>query len=1093
MGNVVDHLDSWARETPDRLLFAFLDSRAHVTASYTYRQFQLRTNHLAAELQKTGTVATGQPVLLVYPPGLEFAVAFYAAVKLGAIPVPVPPPVSSNPQVGLAKLAHVIVNSGARVALTEQRLHSRLHLADRGSNVDFSLLGAKGLAAVEWVATDEDAGKLEHFERCDRETLFLQYTSGSTRDPRGVAVSHENIVHNCKLALDHDRPVGVSWLPHFHDMGLIGYLLWAVIRGGCSYCFSPMDFLRRPALWLEAITKFKATITTAPNFAFDYCLREDKIPARSLEQFELSTIRQLVNAAEPVRAASVNRFLARFAPCGLDGRSFTTAFGLAEHTLCVTGGGRVQIDVNRRLIERNELRVEAVSGKPGRTFRLVSCGKPDDTVDLRIVDPHTLHARGPGEVGEIWVDSPSKARGYWGQPKLSGEVFEARISGSVSRAGYLRTGDMGFVHDGELFVCGRLKDMVVVCGQNIYPNDIEAFVEANLSNVVLGSVVVFGVRPHGDREGIAVLIEAKGDGPFPELTDIAREVTNGCQAPVRLVALVARGSIARTSSGKISRARCEERWRSGQIDVLDIFEPAGAPKVEKTADEYLEEIFRAGDVRGDDNLTLEELGFDSFELVTLSLHLDEFIEAHGLQDSQLAIDVNDLRVIQSITIAHLKLLVNEVNSRLPNIVKIGRMSSRAIRDIVDEEEALMRRDAQLASDIQPGAVCRDAGGEDILITGATGFLGAHLLHALLCLTRADIHVLVRAQDAEHGHNRIEAALLSAIGGDTASAQGLLRRVRILPGDLAKPRLGLDEDDWNRLSYGVSSIYHCGAEVDYVRSYRAMRAANVDGTREIIRLACTGSTKRLHHISTTFIFGWCAMPRLYETAYDGGMKDRDFGYAQTKWVAEQLVCEAVSRGLDARTYRSSLVTASKGGHYVRSDIVARVLGYMIRHGISTTATNQMSFLPVDHCASNIAAISLCDDVQPATFHVTADHHYAIADVCDIISDRFGYRFDYTDMDGFVRHMNVHCGPDDELYPLKPFITKHVERVNRMQEKRYDNRNYRLARKCAVGASDEPSLQDIAQWIVGFLQDQALVPLPPVQGLAGRVAAQAGSPG
>ena len=274
---------------------------------------------------------------MVYPPGLEFAAAFYAAVKLGAIPVPVPVPASSNPQAGLAKLAHAVSDCGALVALTSDSVKRRFEISGSSTNVDFSLLGAGDVGALQWIATDGIQGELEHFEHIGEDVLFLQYTSGSTSEPKGVVISHANILHNATLALDHDRPVGVSWLPHFHDMGLIGYFLWSMARGGCSYCFSPFDFLRRPGLWLEAITAFKATITTAPNFAFDYCLREDKVLPKALAKLDLSSLRQVVNAAEPIRGHTVDAFLARFEPCGLNPRAFTGAFGLAEHTLCITG------------------------------------------------------------------------------------------------------------------------------------------------------------------------------------------------------------------------------------------------------------------------------------------------------------------------------------------------------------------------------------------------------------------------------------------------------------------------------------------------------------------------------------------------------------------------------------------------------------------------------------------------------------------------------------------------------------------------------------------------------------------------------------
>jgi len=1076
MGDVVQILETRAECEPDRRLYGFLDARGNITDTYTYREFHRRSNHLAASLAAGGSVEPDRPVLLVYPPGLEFAVAFFACAKLGAIPVPVPPPVGPGGQGGLEKLSHIACDAGASLALTDSNMLRRLSSITAGGNIDFSLLGAKGLEPLTWLATDEIVGELDRFEPTRRPVLFLQYTSGSTREPRGVVVSHDNIIHNCALALDHDQPVGVSWLPHFHDMGLIGYYLWSVVRGGTAYCLSPLDFLRRPAAWFEAISHYKATITTVPNFAFDYCLRRDKVPDTCLDGFDLSSIQQLINAAEPVRAASVNRFLDRFSTCGLNAKALSAAYGLAEHTLCVTGGGRVQITVNKRLIERNQLRVEAGPENPARSRCLVSCGKAGPGVDLRIVDPATRLSKGPGEIGEIWVDSGSKAGGYWQQPDVSRSVFEALVSGEDGAQSYLRTGDIGFLHEGELFVCGRLKDMIVVRGQNIFPNDLEAMIETTIPAITPGSAVAFADKQDADCEGVVVLIEVKGTGGLPGLADVMRDIQKACPVPVRLVALVPRGSVVRTSSGKISRALTSGRWLSGKLNALDVFEAAAEIRSGRTADECLEDIFQIAAQRGDDGLTLEQLGLDSFELVTLSLHLEEFVETNDLLKDHLSLNMNDLRIIQSITIGQLRALISQVTSPNMDIAEIERFSAHAVQEATRAEDALIECDAVLAADIVAGPL-RSVGEEGILITGATGFLGAYLLGELLQQTDRMIHVLVRAQDEEHGRNRIEAALRSTGALRTVAAADLWQRLKIVPGDLREPRLGLAPEVWDGLSTNVSAIYHCGAEVDYVKSYRAMRRANVQGTGEIIRLATTGPPKRLHYVSTTFIFGWCALPVLYERAHDGGMEDRDFGYAQTKWVAEQLVYQAVDRGLDARIYRSSLVTASRAGHYMRGDIVARILGYMIRYGISTDARNQMSFLPVDHCAQNIAAISLIDDLESVTFHVTADDHYAIADVCDFITGHFGYRFDYRSMDGFVAHMNAHCGPDDELFPLKPFIAGHVDRVNLMQDKRYHNDSYRAARRLAVSAQGEPSLGDIVKPIIHFLRAEQLVPALP----------------
>ena len=781
----------------------------------------------------------------------------------------------------------------------------------------------------------------------------------------------------------------------------------------------------------------------------------------------------MVNAAEPVRVATVNRFLARFEPHGLRPEALSAGYGLAEHTLCVTTGGRVQINANKRLFERGKLRVVTGSEAGRNVVRLVSCGKPRPAIDVRIVDPATRRPAGEGDIGEIWVDSPSKAGGYWNKAGLSRDVFDAKLNGTGTGRSYLRTGDMGALCDGELYVCGRAKDMVVLRGQNVYPNDIEAFVEETHPSLRPGSVAAFGVDAGDGTEGLVVLVETRNARITVDLRELARGVLESCRAPVRVLAQVPRGTIARTSSGKISRQHTRARWLSGEVTPFKSIEGAGEGAPPRSVEDHLADVFRIAEQAGGDDLTLDQLGLDSFELVTLSLHIEEFISRHNLFSHAMAKELNDLRIIQSVTVGQLRKLVKAVTARRPNVARIRKLSTAALHKVEIEEATEMRRDMVLPRDIAPltlGGLARES---KILLTGATGFLGVHLLHALLRTTDRRIVVLVRAQDAEHARNRIEAALVSAGLGSLVADNSLWSRVEVLPGDVAGPRLGLGEREWHRLAENACAIYHCAAEVDYVKSYRAMRAANIAATEGIIRLACTGRGKRLHHVSTTFVFGWSALGILQESDRNTAMRDLDFGYAQSKWVAEQLVYQAIERGLDARVYRPSLVTASAQGHYTQRDIAARVLGYMIRNGVTVDAGNQLSFLPVDVCAHNIAAISLLDACAHDTFHVTTGRYYTIADVCGVIEDRFGYPFVSTTHNGFVEHLDRHCGPSDELYPLVPFFKKNVERIQHMADKRYGNEHYLSACGYSSLSVPEPPLEDTVSWIVGFLQGQGLV--------------------
>lgn len=276
---------------------------------------------------------------------------------------------------------------------------------------------------------------------------------------------------------------------------------------------------------------------------------------------------------------------------------------------------------------------------------------------------------------------------------------------------------------------------------------------------------------------------------------------------------------------------------------------------------------------------------------------------------------------------------------------------------------------------------------------------------------------------------------------------------------------------------MARIYHCGAEVDYVRSYNLLRSANVGATREVVALAAEGCRKALHYVSTTFVFGWSHQKLQREDDANPGMENLDFGYAQSKWVAEQLVHAARVSGLPATIYRPAFVTASATGRFVRRDVTARVLGYMIRHGITVDVPNQVSFLPVEVCAHNIIALSRSEAAVAPVLHMTADAYHTIADICGRISDGFGYRFSAMSLSDFVAHAHEHCGADDDLYPLMSFLDRNTPRILRMGAKRYDSVGYRAARDATPLAIPHPSLAETVDPIVAYLQRETLVPPAP----------------
>jgi thioester reductase-like protein len=1066
MKSVVHSLESAVELQPDALLYAFLNAAGEIVDSYTYRRFHERSNYVADFLRRTGAVRRGQPVLLVYPPGLEAAIGFVACVKIGALPAPAPSLESLGLVSSLQKLSGMVIDCGAEVALTtKEHLEHIGQAAARHAEVA-NWLTDKPLGTVDWCTTDTIQGTCSDLEMQPGSLLFLQYTSGSTQTPRGVMVSHANVLHNCSATVDH-CPVGVSWLPHYHDMGLIGYYLFPFLRLGSAYMFSGSHFLRRPRLWLEAITRYRATVSSAPNFAFEYCLREDRIPIDALSGLDLSSLRCFMNASEPVRADTFDRFLARFEPCGLSRKAFVVYYGLAENTLSVTGGGRTHVCVNTHLLEQGRLRLE--TPKPDGDvrydqMRLVSCGAPISGVDVRIVDNGTGATLGEDLIGQVWIAGESKAEGYWNNPLLTQSVFKAKLDESDKSTTYLKSGDLGFMHDGELFVCGRIKDLIIAGGRNYYPHDIEAVLESTFANIRQGCVAAFAV-PSAKGEVVTILLEARRTNDLPDLEAIAREVRRRCCLEVDVLAIVPHGSIVKTSSGKIARQECRTRWQEGRMQALARLdrEKSGAGD-----HDFITQILLRLDAEQHDEATLAEIGFDSLTLVELCLYFEKVANERGVAGAALF----DLRALQAVTVGELKTALTETSTG--SFKRAQAAYLRRLRSVENEEISRMRHDARLPAQIEASGQ-QTIVARKILLTGATGFLGSFLLESILRQTDCEIVAVVRAEDPAHAFRRIESALQRTGVWSDSLRRACSLRVRAIPGDIARPRLGLTTDEWELLVHEITDIYHCGGEVDYVKPYRTLWAPNVSSTLELLRMATTGSQKTLHHISTTFVFGFTVRELCRENDVNHEMAGLNFGYAQTKWVSEQLVHQAVRNGMRARIYRPSFVTASRFGRYVRRDLLTRAFTYLIAHEVAPNSANQISCLPVDVCANNIVALSLLDAPGANMFHLTVDQYQSMGTICESMTRQYGYRFRYIRLAQIIAHLNRHCRRNDPVFPLMPFLNDNFLRIDAMHEKRYANENYRRARELSAATLPEPKLDDVVAGLVTFLQQERLAPV------------------
>ncbi|MBV8317834.1 MAG: AMP-binding protein, partial [Planctomycetaceae bacterium] len=526
-----------------------------------------RARALAARLQELRLA--GERVLLLYPPGLDFVAAFVGCLYAGAVAVPAYLPRVNRPMTRL------------RAIVAEARPGAVLTASAQGPDVPRWAEQIPELAGLHHLATDalgDDRADDWRDPGVGRETLaFLQYTSGSTADSKGVMVTHGNLLHNsalihrCFESTPEGR--GVFWLPLYHDMGLIGGVLQTLYCGGSSTLLSPVAFLQRPIRWLRAISRTRATISGGPNFAYDLCVRKTTPEQRA--GLDLSLWSVAFNGAEPIRAETLDRFVEAFGPFGFRREAFLPCFGLAEGTLMVSGGPKsappVVLAVRPEALARD--RVALAPADDPRARVLVGSGRvPDDQV-VAIVHPEA-RTRCPADgVGEIWVSGPSVAQGYWGRPEATERSFRGTLADS-GEGPFLRTGDLGFLHDGELFVTGRLKDLIIIRGRNIYPQDVEWTVERCHPALRHEGGAAFAVEAGGE-ERLVVIHEverqAKGEGVEALLRAIRQAVAEEHELDVHAIALLKPASLPKTSSGKVQRHACREAFLEGRLEVVGSF------------------------------------------------------------------------------------------------------------------------------------------------------------------------------------------------------------------------------------------------------------------------------------------------------------------------------------------------------------------------------------------------------------------------------------------------------------------------------------------------------------------------------------------
>ena len=573
--NIVSILQHRARSKGEDTAYIFLKDGENKEIRLTYRELDWQAKAIALQLQQLTLPGSRALLVYSYSAGLEFITAFFGCLYAGVVAVPCHPPknrlTTTEVQVRLS-------SAGAEVVLTDASLFGNLktQLINWGKS-SLHCLDTSKIGQIEgWTTPEIDADTL----------AFLQYTSGSTGEPKGVMITHGCLIQNqemLKQAFGHTEDlVGVGWLPLFHDMGLIGNVIQPIYMGGCCVMMSPVSFVQKPLRWLQAISKYRAVTSGAPNFAYD--LLCDRLTNEQIAQLDLSSWSVAFCGAEPVQMSTIERFSQKFAACGFRSTAFYPCYGMAEATLMITGGNKDKLPqvkcLDKAALEENK--VVLVEKETSATKTFISAGYSWLDGEIAIADPHSLTACQSDRIGEIWYTGSSVGRGYWQLPEKTQQTFEASLNGKQ----YLRTGDLGFIADGELYITGRLNDVLVFWGLNHYPQHIEQTVEQSHPGLKPNCGAAFSVEVAGQpRLVVAQEIERthRKSIVMEQVVETIRwQVFQQHFIDIYGIVLLSPGRMPKTSSGKVQRRKCQELFLDRDLDIWQAWYQSNVAKSDVT-------------------------------------------------------------------------------------------------------------------------------------------------------------------------------------------------------------------------------------------------------------------------------------------------------------------------------------------------------------------------------------------------------------------------------------------------------------------------------------------------------------------------------
>jgi len=626
----------WTIKKPNHVVFRFLQDGINENESFTYKQLETRSKALGATMQNLGN--KGDRILLLFQPGLSYVASLYACFYSGFIAVPAYPPRRSK---GIDRIHTIINDSEATICLVSQQVYN-----DIKKNLQDDII----LNKLQWIIyeeiADNEADSFNEINISANDVALLQYTSGSTGNPKGVMVTQLNLLYNSEYIRQsfglNEKTVGVNWLPIYHDMGLIGGIMQVAFIGAVNIGMPPMAFLKNPLNWLKAIEKYGGTTAGGPNFSYDYCIQ--KITDDECKNLDLSSMTVFFCGAEPIRKSTYKKFTDKFTISKFKEQQLFSCYGMAETTLIVTGGNQIDKPkyLNIDTVALSENKIEILPEDSNASISLVGCGHTWMETQVEIVNPTTLQKANLNEIGEIWISGPTLATGYWNKPEETKRTFGGKLNTSNNSINYLRTGDLGFFYENELYITGRLKDLIIIRGVNHYPNDIEFTIQKSIPELRQNGGAVFSVT-ESEKESLVIVQELKRtamrNSNFDEILDnIRKVVAEEHEIDAFSIVLIRTGSVPITSSGKIQRQQTKYEYLSNKLSVVaqwtkqpQVIEGSSSSTstipTEKAIKEWLilwimrNQNFRRDEI--DLNKNIMSYGIDSLSAVTLEAEISK--------------------------------------------------------------------------------------------------------------------------------------------------------------------------------------------------------------------------------------------------------------------------------------------------------------------------------------------------------------------------------------------------------------------------------------------------------------------------------------